>query len=115
MTLALLPIGVWLWVKIDISRSATPHTVTHSDTRDCAIKVYTPKLSAYGVIGDAIRPFSSAAFYRVYSRDGTLLRTSEWSLLQREFSDTDTANWAHSHVIYPTYDGYEGWRIPECG
>jgi hypothetical protein len=110
-----LPISTWLWVKIDVSRSAIPHTIIYSNSGDCVIKAYTPKLSKYGLLGDLIRPFSSPAFYRVYSKNGDPLKTSEWLLHQREFSDTDTAKWAHSHVIYPTYSGYEGWKIPECG
>lgn len=111
----LLPVLTWLWVKIDVSQSAVPHTIIPSISQDCTINVYTPKLSKYGATGDFIRFFSSPAFYRVYSKDGVLLRTSEWLLLQREFSDTDTAKWIHSHVIYPTYSGHEGWKVPECG
>lgn len=113
--IALLPALTWLWVKIDVSRSATPHTIIPSDLQDCTIQAYTPMLSKYGLIGDFIRFFSSPTFYRVYSKDGILLRTSEWQLIQRELSDTDTAKWIHSHIIYPTYSGYEGWKIPECG
>jgi hypothetical protein len=111
----LLPTLTWLWVKIDTSRSATPHSIMPSNSQDCTMRAYIPKLSKYGIIGDLIRPFSSPSFYRVYSKDDVLLRTSEWLLLQREFSDTDTAKWIHSHVIYPTNSGYEGWKIPECG
>jgi hypothetical protein len=115
MIAVLSPILIWLWVKIDISRSASPHTIIQSNSRDCTIRAYTPKLSKYGVIGDLIRLFSSPTFYRVYSKEGVILRTSEWLFLQREFSDTDTAKWIHSHVIYPTNSGYEGWKIPDCG
>ena len=113
--LTIVAISAWLGMKIDIGQSATPHTIIYSDAQDCSIKVYTPKLSKYGLMGDVVRPFSSPAFYRVYRSDGTLLRSSEWALFQREFADTDTARWIHSHVVYPTYGGYEGWKIPECG
>jgi hypothetical protein len=114
VALALMPLAAWLYVKANLSRSTEPYATTWSESRACYINAYIPKFSSFGGLGKIVKLFSSDAFYRVYSKDGVVLKSSEWLLWQREFADSESEKWVNGNVIYPTDDGYEGWTLPEC-
>ncbi|MBS7690174.1 hypothetical protein I0E98_05580 [Pseudomonas lalucatii] len=111
----LIPLITWLYVKINLSRSTEPYATTWSESRACYINAYIPKFSSLGVPGKIVKLFSSDAFFRVYRKDGTLLKSSEWLLWQSEFADSESEKWVNGNAIYPTDDGYAGWTLQECG
>lgn len=111
----LMPLAIWLYVKVNLSRSTEPYARTWSESRACYINAYIPKFSSFGVPGKLVKLFSSDSFFRVYKKDGTLLKSSEWLLWQREFAESEKAIWVNGHAIYPTGDGYQGWTLRECG
>ena len=112
--LVLAPITMWLFVKINLSSKATPYMTYWNESRSCYINAYIPKFSSLGALGKIVKLFSSDSFFRVYSKDGVLLKSSEWLLWQREFAESEKAIWVHRRAIYPTDSGYEGWVIEAC-
>ncbi|SDR94735.1 hypothetical protein [Pseudomonas oryzae] len=97
----------WLYVKLSLATD-TQHYMTYwNESRSCYINTYTPKFSSLGALGWIVRLFSSGSFFRVYSKDGILLKSSEWLLWQREFAESEKAIWIHGRAIYPTDSGYE--------
>ena len=110
----LAPLSIWLYVKFELSRNTKPYSTTWSASGACYINSYIPNYWSLGVPGIAIELFSSQAFFRVYRKDGILLKSSEWLLTQREFADSERALWVNGNAIYPTNSGYEGWALPEC-
>lgn len=106
--------GGWLFVKINLSSKATPYMTYWNESRSCYINAYVPKFSSLGALGKIVKLFSSDSFFRVYSKDGVLLKSSEWLLWQREFAESEKAIWVHRRAIYPTDSGYEGWVIEAC-
>lgn len=56
-----------------------------SQNGSCVLKTYTRRYSAVGLAGRIASLFGSSYYYRVYSRDGQLLATSEWILWEREY------------------------------
>ncbi len=106
--------GLWLFVKTDISKNTENYSKIWSDSGACYINSYIPNYRALGVTGITVGLFSSESFFRVYRKDGTLLKSSEWLLTQSEFAGTESAKWINGNVIYPTNSGYEGWTLPEC-
>lgn len=111
----LIPLAIWLYVKVNLSLSTEPYATTWSESRSCYINAYIPQFSSLGVPGKLVKLFSSDAFFRVYRKDGTLLKSSEWLLWQREFADSESEQWVNGNAIYPTDDGYAGWTLRECG
>jgi hypothetical protein len=103
------------YVKTAASRLAHVYSTDWNDAGTCYIQSYIPQYSALGVAGSIAKMFTSEAFFRVYAKDGTLLKSSEWLLWQNEFTTDERSQWAGSHAIYPTVSGYEGWNIPVCG
>lgn len=113
-TLALALTTMWLLVKINLSAKTTPYMTYWNESRSCYINAYIPRFSSLGALGRFVKLFSSDSFFRVYSKDGVLLKSSEWLLWQREFAESEKAIWAHGRAIYPTDSGYEGWVIEAC-
>jgi uncharacterized membrane protein YeiB len=103
------------YVKTAAARLAHEYSTDWNDAGTCYIQSYIPQYSALGVAGSIAKMFTSEAFFRVYAKDGTLLKSSEWLLWQNEFTTDERSQWAGSHAIYPTVSGYEGWNIPVCG
>ncbi|WP_426233622.1 hypothetical protein [Pseudomonas sp. TWP3-2] len=91
------------------------YSTTWNESGTCYIQSYIPQYSALGVAGSIAKLFASEAFFRVYAKDGTLLKSSEWLLWQNEFTTDERSQWVYGHAIYPTATGYEGWNIPACG
>lgn len=106
--------GVWLYVKLSLAHDTQPFMTYWNETSSCRIDVFAPRFSTHGMVGKLVRLFSSDSFFRVYSHDGVLLRSSEWNLWQRELGQSEKAIWAGSRVIYPTSSGYRDWVIEEC-
>jgi hypothetical protein len=110
-----IAIGSWLSVKLRLSASTRPYMIYWNESRSCYINAYIPKFSSFGVPGKLVKLFSSDSFFRIYRKDGTLLKSSEWLLWQREFAESEKAIWVNGRAIYPTNSGYEGWALQECG
>ncbi|MBH3436445.1 MULTISPECIES: hypothetical protein [Pseudomonas] len=104
----------WLYVKLSLAKETEPFMTYWNDSRSCYINAYVPRFSSYGVAGKLVKLFSSDAFFRVYSKDGALLKSSEWRLWQREFAESEKAIWVGNRAVYPTNNGYEGWALDEC-
>lgn len=104
----------WLYVKLSLARETEPFMTYWNNTRSCRIDAYAPRFASHGLVGKFVKLFSSDSFFRVYSHDGVLLRSSEWDLWQRESAQSEKASWAGNRAIYPTNSGYQGWVIDEC-
>ncbi|WP_224787275.1 hypothetical protein [Pseudomonas fluorescens] len=111
-------ISVACYVKTTAARLADEYSIVWSDNGTCSLRSYIPQYSAIGIPGKLFKLFklfASEAFFRVYAKDGTLLKSSEWLLWQNEFTFDERSQWVSGHAIYPTATGYEGWNIPACG
>ena len=108
-------ISVACYVKTTAARLADEYSIVWNDNSTCSIHSYIPQYSAFGIPGKLFKLFASEAFFRVYAKDGTLLKSSEWLLWQSEFTTAERSQWVFGHAIYPTATGYEGWNIPACG
>ncbi|MCP1442621.1 hypothetical protein J3D54_001753 [Pseudomonas sp. GGS8] len=103
------------YMKVTASRLANVYSTVWNESGTCYINSYIPQYSALGTPGKIFHFFTSEAFFRVYAKDGTLLKSSEWLIWQSEFTRDERALWVNGHAIYPTATGYEGWNIPVCG
>jgi hypothetical protein len=113
--LLLLLTGTFLYVKVEAGRSAKAYDRVWSESGACYIDAYIPNYRELGVIGKTVALFSGNGFFRVYSKEGTELKSSEWLLWQRDYPDMEGAFWTNGHVFYSSADGYGGWSLPECG
>lgn len=104
----------WVYLKAQAANLANVYSTTWNEAGTCYINSYIPRYSALGVAGKLASLFTSEAFFRVYTKDGELLKSSEWLLWQNEFTTDERSQWVGGRAIYPTADGYEGWIIPEC-
>lgn len=110
-----MTLGVsWLYVKLSLAKETEPFITYWNDARSCRIDAYAPQFTSHGLVGKFVKLFSSDSFFRVYSYDGVLLRSSEWDFWQREFAQSEKVSWAGNRAIYPTSRGYQGWVIDEC-
>jgi len=103
----------WLVVRQMASEAGRELRSVASENGSCVLKTYTRRYSAVGVAGRIASLFGSSYYYRVYSRDGALLETSEWKFWEREFGDMD-AHWVNRTAMYPGQDGWAGWGLPQC-
>jgi hypothetical protein len=108
------PVSVWLYIKHGAAVTAEVYSTTWNEAKTCYINSYIPKYSNFGVAGKFVKLFTSEAFFRVYSVEGELLKSSEWLLWQNEFTTDERSQWVNGHAIYPTSTGYEGWSITAC-
>ncbi|WP_373386820.1 hypothetical protein [Pseudomonas alcaligenes] len=106
--------GSWLFTKLRLSSTTEPYMTYWNEARTCYINAYIPRFSSLGALGKTIKLFSSDSFFRVYDKNGVLLKSSEWLLWQREFAELEKAIWVNGHAIYPTDSGYASWTLPEC-
>jgi hypothetical protein len=113
VALLLLLFASWLMVRQMASDAGKELRSADSQNGSCVLKTYTRRYSAAGLGGRIASLFGSSYYYRVYSRDGRLLATSEWTLWEREFGDMD-AHWINRTAMYPGQDGWAGWRLPQC-
>lgn len=114
MVIFLAPISIWSYIKIQLTRNIFPYLTTWNDSHTCYINSYIPNYSSFGITGKLVGLFSSEAFFRVYDKENNLLKTSEWQFFQRAFADTESERWINSHALYPTDNGYKGWKLTEC-
>jgi hypothetical protein len=112
-TFMVLLITGWLVVRQIASEAGRELRSVASENGSCVLKTYTRRYSAAGVAGCIASLFGSSYYYRVYSREGALLATSEWKFWEREFGDMD-AHWINRTAMYPGQDGWAGWGLPQC-
>ncbi|MFK3774172.1 hypothetical protein [Pseudomonas sp. NPDC089406] len=103
----------WLAIRQMASEAGRELRSVASENGSCVLKTYTRRYSAAGVAGGIASLFGSSYYYRVYSREGALLETSEWTFWEREFGDMD-AHWINRTAMYPGQDGWAGWGLPQC-
>lgn len=113
MTMLLLAMA-FLYGKLEIGRSTKVYDRVWSNSGACYIDAYIPNYKKLGIAGRTVALFSGNGFYRVYSKDGRELKSSEWLLWQRDYPDFEGASWVNGNVLYSTADGYAGWTLPEC-
>ncbi|EPG2417984.1 MULTISPECIES: hypothetical protein [Stenotrophomonas maltophilia group] len=77
VALLLLLFASWLMVRQMASDAGKELRSADSQNGSCVLKTYTRRYSAIGLAGRIASPFGSSYYYRVYSRDGQLLATSE--------------------------------------
>lgn len=113
--LIFLPAIAFLYVKIEIAQTTKVHDRVWSDSGACYIDAYIPNYRGLGAVGKTVALFSGNGFYRVYSKEGIELKSSEWLLWQRDYPDMEGVFWVNGHVFYSAADGYGGWTLRECG
>lgn len=82
--------------------------------KTCQIVAYSPNYKKYGVIGKVASLFGSDAFYSVYNLDNERIKTSAFYFWQNEFSYSMAAEWIGARAMYPTNDGWNSWKLPQC-
>lgn len=110
----LLLTAIFLYVKVEAGRSAKLYDRVWSQSGACYIDAYMPSYKALGAVGKTVALFSGNGFYRVYSKEGHEIRSTEWLIWQRDYPDVEGAFWTEEHVFYSTSSGYGGWSFPEC-
>lgn len=85
-----------------------------SESGKCHISRYAPDYAFLGAMGGIFELFSSQFFYRVYTTDGRLLKTSEWNLWMREGDPGIAPELQGEMILYPGSEGWESWIIPKC-
>jgi len=114
LLLFVLPTAYYLFLKRVAGHNAEVFSVSWNPSHTCSITTYFPYLGERTVSTRFFDLFSSPAFFRVHDARGALLRSSEWLLFQNEVDD-EAPKWVgDGQVVYPTSNGYEGWRLPEC-
>ncbi len=111
----LLPLLVLLGLKVQSSWTAKPLFMDWNDSGECYIATYTPDYKVLGVVAGRIFKFvSSPYFYRVYTNNDELLKTSEWYLWMREGNAGVAPEFHGEMILYPGAEGWESWTVPEC-
>ncbi|TVT86331.1 hypothetical protein [Pseudomonas sp. H3(2019)] len=103
-----------LGLKVQSSWVAQPLKKYWNDSGTCYISRYAPDYRVLGGVGRIIEIFSSQYFYRVYSTDGELLKTSEWYLWMREGNPGVAPEFQGEMILYPGAEGWESWTIAQC-
>lgn len=103
-----------LGLKVQSSWVAQPLKQYWNDSGTCYISRYAPDYRVLGGVGRFIEIFSSQYFYRVYSTDGELLKTSEWYLWMREGNPGVAPEFQGEMILYPGAEGWESWTIAQC-
>ncbi|MGF6205455.1 hypothetical protein [Pseudomonas frederiksbergensis] len=101
-------------LKVHSSLVAKPLKTYVSESGKCYISRYSPDYEVLGDLGGIFELLSSQYFYRVYSTDGKLLKTSEWYLWMREGNPGVAPEFQGEMILYPGAEGWESWIIPEC-
>lgn len=105
LTLGLKLRGAWL---------AQPRAKDWNESGKCYIATYIPEYRSMGLVGRVFELFSSKNFYRVYTKEEEMLRTSEWYLWMREGSENIAPEFNGASALYPGAEGWEGWTVTEC-
>lgn len=102
------------YVREKATKAGHEDQASWSPTGDCVVKTYVRNFSGLGMAGRIFGLFSSDYYYRVYSKGGELLKTSEWNLFESEAGEADYARWVYGNVLYPTTKGYGRWALRGC-
>lgn len=103
-----------LGLKVYGSWVAQPLKKYWSDSGSCYISKYEPDYKMIGLVGRVLELLSSRYFYRVYTKDDELLRTSEWFFWMREGNEQVAPEFSGATVLYPGTEGWEYWTVTEC-
>jgi len=112
--LAVACVAVGFYVREKATEAGSEDQISWSSTGECVVKTYVRDFSGLGVVGRIFGIFSNDYYYRVYSKNGDLLETSEWNFLESEAGEVDRARWVYGRVLYPTTKGYGGWSLRQC-
>ncbi|WPN57852.1 MULTISPECIES: hypothetical protein [unclassified Pseudomonas] len=104
---------VLLGLKIFGGVTAQPLTQQSSESGECYVVQYAPGYHKLGLIGRVFGFFSSEYFFRVYTKDGALLESSEWNFRVTEIAGI-APKFLGPTLLYPGTQGYEDWWVPEC-
>jgi len=111
----LVPVLVLLGLKVISSKVAEPLFIDWNDSGSCYIATYSPNYNFLGAVaGRAFKYFSSPYFYRVYTKNNDLLKTSEWYLWREEGSPGVAPEFRGEMIVYPGSEGWESWIVSEC-
>ncbi|PMQ11023.1 MULTISPECIES: hypothetical protein [unclassified Pseudomonas] len=112
---ALVPVLILLSLKVLSSKAAKPLYVDWNESGSCYIATYVPNYNFLGVVvGRVFKYFSSPYFYRVYTKNDDLLKTSEWYLWRDEGSPGIAPEFRGEMIVYPGSEGWESWIVSEC-
>ncbi|CCP04499.1 exported protein [Erwinia amylovora Ea644] len=103
-----------MFVKIMAYQNAIKYDSMWSNGRKCELVIYIPDYRPYGGIGRVLRMFSNQSFFIVYDTNGKKLKSSAWYFWKAQFSNLVSPEWHGKYALYPTSDGWDGWRLPEC-
>ncbi len=104
---------VLLGLKMFAGRLAHPLTKDWSESGQCYVVMYAPGYGALGMVGRVLELFSSPYFFRVFTKDGTLLESSEWKLWLKE-AEGVAPEFHGQTFFFPGMQGWETWTVPEC-
>ncbi len=111
----LVPVSALLGMKVVSSMGAEPLYIDWNDSGNCYIATYAPDYNFLGgVVGRIFTYFSSPYFYRVYTKDNDLLKTSEWYLWREEGAPGIAPEFRGEMIVYPGSEGWGSWIISEC-
>lgn len=103
-----------LYVRAEATKAGGEWHSTLSENGNCSLKTYIRKYSNLGTLGRVFGLFGSQFYYRVYSRNGELQKTSEWNFWEGQLDADQSAYWAEGVAFYPTADGLKGWDLQSC-
>lgn len=113
--MGLLVLVVFIGLKIVIGLAAQPLYKVWSESGNCYVAGYLPGYKkALGIAGRVIELYSSQYFYRVYTKDDVLLKSSEWYMWMREGNAGVGPEFRGEMVLYPGAQGWESWTVPPC-
>ncbi|GJK46990.1 hypothetical protein TUM17559_51330 [Enterobacter cloacae] len=102
-------------IKIMAYQNALKKDSIWSRDNKCELITYIPDYRPHGGIGRVLRLFSNQSFFVVYDANGNKIKSSAWYFWQTQFSDSVAPEWHGQNAVYPTSEGWAGWKIPECG
>jgi hypothetical protein len=102
------------YVRIEATKAGQEWNSSSNETGSCYLKTYIRKYSSMGVVGRFFSLFGSQFYYRVYSKNGELLKTSEWAFWETQLGADQSAYWIHGAAFYLTTDGLKNWELPAC-
>jgi hypothetical protein len=104
---------VALGLKIFAGVTAQAVARHSNESGECYLVTYVPGYHKLGLIGRVFGLFSSEYFFRLYTKDGALLESSEWNFRLTEMFAV-APEFHGPTVLYPGTQGYEDWWVPEC-
>lgn len=107
-------ISLGLYVRGEATKAGQMWSSIPNETGSCYLNTYVRKYSSMGALGRIARLFGSEFYYRIYSKQGELLKTSEWTLWETELGAEQSAYWIHGSAMFLTTDGLKDWDLQDC-